>query len=413
MRKRRDSAELDAERTAATWEMAETAAARERLRGLFSDLGELPERQRAALVMRELGGLGFEEIGDAFETTPAVARQTLYEARQSLRQMEEGREMSCETVTRALSDADGRVTRRRDLRAHLRSCADCRAFRDGIAARSEELTAIAPLPLAVSAGLLHSILGGQAGAASVAASVGAGAGGIGGLAGTVGAGAGKVVATSAVVKSAATVAVVAAVGVGAADRGGAIDLPLTGGEGKATKGVSKPGSSFAPNRGEAGIESRASAGASPMEAAGANGKAPQSGARSKGAVDSSRFGARKGRPAHAGRPNRSRSAGSRSRGHSGRGKEGPPPTADRRQGTAAERRSPQANSAPGGGGEPSAKAAPMAQPAKPTKPESAPPPQTSKPVPMEPSPATAPSATPNAGSAAQDAGSGTIEAPEP
>ena len=42
-------------------------------------------------------------------TSPAVARQTLYEARLSLRQMDEGREMSCADGDRALSDGDGRV----------------------------------------------------------------------------------------------------------------------------------------------------------------------------------------------------------------------------------------------------------------------------------------------------------------
>jgi RNA polymerase sigma factor (sigma-70 family) len=407
LRRRRDSAELDTERMAAGWEVAETAAARERLRGLFSDLEQLPERQRAVLVMRELGGLGFEEIGDAFGTSPAVARQTLYEARQSLRQMEEGREMSCETVTRALSDADGRVTRRRDVRAHLRSCAACRAFRDGIAERRGEFATIAPLPLAVSTGLLQGLFGGQASAAlggsasaaSVAApavgeTAGAAAGGVGSVAGTVGAGAGKVVATSAVVKSAATVAVVAAVGAGAADRSGVIDLPLTGGFGKAAKDVSEPAPSSVPSRsGGDEIESRAngsqdskSAGES---APGAGGNAGQAGARSKRAVDSGRPGAR--RPVHAGGPNRSQSVDARSRGHTDRGKSkeaqgGPPQGASRGQGTAAERKPPQANSSPGGGGEPSAKATPAPRTVKPSKPESAPAaPLAPEPAPTEPS----------------------------
>ncbi len=89
--------------------------------------------------MRELAGLDFEEIGAALGTSAAVARQTLYEARLSLRQMEEGREMSCDAVTRALSDGDGRVTRRRDVRAHLRDCAGCRAFRDEIKSREQRL----------------------------------------------------------------------------------------------------------------------------------------------------------------------------------------------------------------------------------------------------------------------------------
>jgi RNA polymerase sigma factor (sigma-70 family) len=216
LRRRHDSRELEPEQ-AAVGGVAETAEARDRLRLLLADLEELPERQRAALVMRELAGLDFAQIGAAFETSAAVARQTLYEARLSLRQLEEGREMRCEEVMRELSDADGRVTRRREIRAHLRGCPNCRAFRDDIAKRREGLAAVAPLPLATATGLLHGVLGGNTAASGAAG---------GGLTGAAGAVAGKVVATSAIVKSATTLVVVAAVGASAADPGGLIDLPF-------------------------------------------------------------------------------------------------------------------------------------------------------------------------------------------
>ncbi len=235
LRRRREGVPLDAEREVSSWEIAESAAARERLRQLFADLEELPERQRSALVMRELAGLDFEEIGASFDTSPAVVRQTLYEARLSLRQMDEGREMNCEKVMTALSDADGRVARRRDLRAHLRRCASCRDFGEEIGERRGEFAAIAPLPLALSAGLLQALAGSQASTLGTGAAGGAGAAaasgaGGGGLAGAVGAGVGKTIAGATIAKSAATVAVVAAVGVSAADRGGVIDLPLGGGD---------------------------------------------------------------------------------------------------------------------------------------------------------------------------------------
>ncbi len=221
LRKRRDSAELDQHEPAVAG-VAETAETRERLRTLLADLEQLPERQRAALVMRELSGLDFDQIGRAFGSSAAVARQTLYEARLGLGQSEAGREMLCTEVTRALSDSDGRVTRRRDIRAHLRDCAECRAFREGIAKRHEDLAGLAPLPLAASASLLHSLLGEAAGG-------GAGVAGGGGVAG----GVGKVVGTSAIVKSAATVAAVAVIGASAAGRGGLIDLPVVSDSGNA------------------------------------------------------------------------------------------------------------------------------------------------------------------------------------
>jgi RNA polymerase sigma factor (sigma-70 family) len=223
LRKRREEAGIDPELVASSAGPEEAAAVRERLRRVLADLSELPERQRGALVMRELAGLGFGEIGEALGTSEATARQTVYEARLGLRQLEAGREMSCESVMRQISDADGRTMRRRDIRAHLRACAACRQFRDSIEDRSHDLAAIAPLPAAASAGILHALLGGAGGQAG--AGTGAGA------ASTIGAGAGKAVATSAVLKSAATVAVVAALGVGAADRGGVIDVGLPGGGG--------------------------------------------------------------------------------------------------------------------------------------------------------------------------------------
>jgi RNA polymerase sigma factor (sigma-70 family) len=215
LRKRRDGPELDGAQASGAAEIAETVALRERLGRLLADLGELPERQRSALVMRELAGLGYEQIGETFETSASVARQTVYEARLNLRRLETGREMSCDQVTRQLSDADGRITRRHDIQAHLRACAECRAFRDSIDARRHDLAALSPLPAALAASILHGLAGGQA-----ATAVGGGA---------TAAGAGKVAATSVALKAVATVAVVATVGLTAADRGGLVDAGLPGG----------------------------------------------------------------------------------------------------------------------------------------------------------------------------------------
>jgi len=218
LRRRREDVELDSSQASAGTEIAETATLRERLGRLLADLGELPERQRSALVMRELGGLDYEQIGAAFESSPAVARQTVYEARLGLRELETGREMSCEQVTRRLSEADGRTTRRRDIRAHLRTCPECRAFRDSIDSRGRDLAALAPLPAVAAASILQGLAGGKV----------AGSAGIGGAA-AAGAGAGKVAGTSLALKAVATVAVATTIGATVADRGGLIDLGLPGG----------------------------------------------------------------------------------------------------------------------------------------------------------------------------------------
>lgn len=244
LRRRRETDALDAEEAAPGPGVAGEVASRERLRRLFSDLGQLPERQRGALVMRELAGLDFEQIGSALGTSATVARQTLYEARLSLRQMDEGRAMSCAAVTRALSDGDGRVARRRDLRAHLRTCPDCRRFSEEIKGRQRDLAALSPLPAVAAAALLQGLLGGHGGAG-------------GGVAAALAGGAAKTVGASAALKGAATVAVVAAIGVGAADRGGLVDAGLPGGGG--SRAVEAPPPASADPGGASGVGSGSSA----------------------------------------------------------------------------------------------------------------------------------------------------------
>jgi len=346
LRKRRETATLVESQEAAGSGVVETAETRERLRGLLADLEQLPERQRAALVMRELSGLDFSEIADSFGTSPAVARQTLYEARLNLRHLEEGREMRCADVMRELSDADGRTTRRREIRSHLRSCTGCRGFRDGIARRQKDLSALAPLPLAASAGMLQALLGGKAAAGAAGVS--------GGLGGAVGATAGKVVATSAIVKSAATVAVVAAVGV-SADRGGLVDLPLPGRDGPA-RSQSEPG----PPGAGAGLPPAAADGPVAPDASGGEekteGKKGASGSANRGKQGGSR----------ASRDSRSRAGLNPPGGGHGRSAaqrrgrpEGLPVAAGKGQQTAAAKKPPQPSNAgaPTGAGKPQAESA--------------------------------------------------------
>ena len=160
---------------------------RGRLSQLVLDLQELSERQRGALLMRELSGLSHAEIATALEATVGSVKQSIFEARTALNDFSAGREMECATVQRQLSDGDGRTARSRSLRAHLRSCAPCSAFRDALKARSNDLAVIAPvLPAATAAAVLEGVIGG-----------GGGAGGGGLLAGLLGGGISKTVAVGA------------------------------------------------------------------------------------------------------------------------------------------------------------------------------------------------------------------------
>ena len=210
LRSRRTTVELDAEQLPALDSVETTADMRGRVRTLVADLETLPERQRASLVMRELNGLSYDEIGAALAMSPAASRQAVFEARTALLEVAEGREMECRYARETISAGDRRVLRGRKLRAHLRGCEGCRDFEAAIRERRETLAALAP-PLAAPAALavLHGAIGAGSTGTGVLAS---------GLAG------------GAVAKTAATLLAVAAIGGGAAatgvlDRGGDARAP--------------------------------------------------------------------------------------------------------------------------------------------------------------------------------------------
>jgi RNA polymerase sigma factor (sigma-70 family) len=174
------------------------AEVRARLDTLLTDLRDLPERQRGALVMREMAGLDYGDIADALDTSPAGAKQAVYDARRALYAMAEGREADCDVIRKMISDGDRRVLRGRMVRAHLGSCEECRAFRAQVIARRSGLTALTPtMPIAMAVQALQGALAGS----------GAGAGGSAGFLAGLG--------TTAAAAPAAAMAVAVALGAGA------------------------------------------------------------------------------------------------------------------------------------------------------------------------------------------------------
>jgi RNA polymerase sigma factor (sigma-70 family) len=161
LRRRRETSELG-DLPGEDSEIEERVSEREELRVLRHDLADLPDRQRSALVLRELNGLGHAEIGTVLDLTPAAVKQAIFEARTALFSCREGREMPCHDVRRMLSDGDGRTLRGRGVRAHLRSCPDCRRFKSDLERRPAALRMLAPpLPVAGAATLLSQLLGGS------------------------------------------------------------------------------------------------------------------------------------------------------------------------------------------------------------------------------------------------------------
>lgn len=234
LRRRRPQATMEAAEVAGATTgpaLEGTAESRERLHQLVADLRELPERQRGALLMRELSGLPYDGVAVALGISAAAAKQSVFEARTALHELSEGRAMDCESVRRSISDRDGRVLRGRRMRGHLSDCAGCRDFRDAIGSRGADLQALAPpLPLIAATGLLERLLGrsgdgpgGGAGLTEAGAEAALGQAAAFGGSGAAAVGSGGWVSgllgASVAVKSAAGVAAVAAtvaVGAGAA-----------------------------------------------------------------------------------------------------------------------------------------------------------------------------------------------------
>jgi RNA polymerase sigma factor (sigma-70 family) len=93
-------------------------------------LGHLNFNQRSALVMRELEGRSYNEIGEILDVSVSAVETLLFRARRALREQLEGG-LSCGEAEATLSKRlDGTLapTEQRALRAHLRECSECSAL---------------------------------------------------------------------------------------------------------------------------------------------------------------------------------------------------------------------------------------------------------------------------------------------
>jgi RNA polymerase sigma factor (sigma-70 family) len=172
-RRRRPVEDIDDHALAAATGLEDASAIRERLGQLMADLKALTERQREALVLRELFGMTYREIAQTLGASEAAAQQTVFEARSALMVFGEGRAMACEQIQRAMSDCDGMSLRTRRFRAHVRGCPGCREFETSLAARRRDLGML--FPSSTGAGLLAGLarlLGFGGGADRLAAALG-------------------------------------------------------------------------------------------------------------------------------------------------------------------------------------------------------------------------------------------------
>jgi RNA polymerase sigma factor (sigma-70 family) len=184
---------------------------REEFRQLMSDVQELPETQRTALLLREIDALSYDQIAEAMETTVPSVKSLLVRARVGLAEAAEARQLTCEEVRDELGEvAEGLRRTTPPARRHLRTCDRCQLFRKQLRQTNRALAAVFPVgPLLLLKKLLLAHAGGAAAGTSGAAAAG-GSAAAAGAAGAAGAAAGGAMQAGAGVLASKAVAGLAA-----------------------------------------------------------------------------------------------------------------------------------------------------------------------------------------------------------
>ncbi len=123
----------------------QASAGQAELAVVLDGIRELPEGQRMALLMRELGGHSYTEIADFLETDEEAVKGLIARARVGLRTYREATEFPCATARSAIAaEPDGRRYDK-TIRRHLRTCASCRSYRAALRDDAKVLRAALPL----------------------------------------------------------------------------------------------------------------------------------------------------------------------------------------------------------------------------------------------------------------------------
>jgi RNA polymerase sigma factor (sigma-70 family) len=185
---------------------------REEFRQLMSDVQDLPETQRTALLLREIDALSYEQIAEAMETTVPSVKSLLVRARVGLAEAAEARQLTCEEVRDELGEvAEGLRRTTPPVRRHLRTCDRCLLFRKQLRQTNRALAAVFPVgPLLLLKKALLAHAGGAAAGTGGAAAAGGGSAAAAGAAGAAGAAAGGAMQAGAGVLASKAVAGLAA-----------------------------------------------------------------------------------------------------------------------------------------------------------------------------------------------------------
>jgi RNA polymerase sigma factor (sigma-70 family) len=160
LRDRRRDRDREAPEAATDRPAADVVIARQDLRAVLADISGLPNEQRTALVLAELGDQSHEEIAQAIGCRREKVKALTFQARASLIAERAARETGCAEVRAQLITLRGAALRRGTLHRHLRECPGCRAFREDLRGQRRQLLL---WPLTAVAGLRRMIGGALAG----------------------------------------------------------------------------------------------------------------------------------------------------------------------------------------------------------------------------------------------------------
>src|SRR5215217_4143880 len=134
---------------------------RQDLRDLLHDVSGLPDDQRAALVLAEVGGVSHDEVAQVLGVQREKVKALVFQARSSLIASRAARETPCDEIRLQLSELRGGALRRNTLRRHLKTCPGCREFRAALQEQRKMLAVALPVvpTIALKQGVMASALG--------------------------------------------------------------------------------------------------------------------------------------------------------------------------------------------------------------------------------------------------------------
>jgi RNA polymerase sigma factor (sigma-70 family) len=136
----------------------EQVEGRAELRQLLADVRELPQEQRAALLLAEVSDLSHAQVAEVLGCEVARVKALVFRARTALIDRRTAREARCVEIQEQLANLRGGSLRRTPVRLHLRECAACRTYQEEV--RNQRRMLAAALPVTPSLALKSSVMAG-------------------------------------------------------------------------------------------------------------------------------------------------------------------------------------------------------------------------------------------------------------